>query len=137
MTYFEVGNKPVSRRRFDSRRMPVAPAYDDNLQTGRRWGFFKGFMKSTRKQRREEHRAQKRQAEAMRKENGLCEHSDDERQYASNAESDADTAPAKVCQTCLKPMLIVKMVSAAFAKSDVEGVPMDICARGAFANYLR
>src|SRR4030095_3249481 len=83
--------------------MSVEPACDDNLQTGRSWGFFQ-IMKS-RRERREELRAQRKQVDRVRRQGNVCPHGEDRRIYSSEAEADADKSQNLICGICGKAQL--------------------------------
>jgi hypothetical protein len=84
------------------------------------------MSKETRKLQ-EHHR---REAKALRAKHGLCQCSDDERFYASDAEADADKTPARTCMACLRKKLIVKMLCVNAPSDPVDIELAKIGARG-------
>lgn len=90
-----------------------------------------------RSQKREEKRQKKKEAAALRAEHGLCLHGDEERSYATDAEADADDAPAKVCDECGKPKLVVKVTCPVFSQTEMEGVPIEALKAEMTKNILK
>lgn len=66
--------------------------------------------RALRRELEAERRRAIREAARAREAHGLCLCSDDERFYMSQAEADADCAPAKICDRCLRKKLIAKII---------------------------